>query len=122
MRLFYYRLPSVLIFSAAFASDFTEVDAFLKRNIKDKVLAGGCVLVLEKGEVTYGTGFGYADISSGRPFAIDTPVIVAAMPVYYVPKDKVASLEPQLQNGDVTESQPNTTGVLLSRRTHYSDR
>ncbi len=26
---------------------------------------------------------------------------VAAMPVYYIPKDKVAALEPQLQNGDI---------------------
>ena len=61
------------------SSDFETVSSFLEDSVRNKVVAGGALLILEAGNVTYESAFGYADLESKRAFTVGTPVIIASI-------------------------------------------
>jgi len=65
--------------AAAEAPDLTSVKQYLKQSVTDGTVAGGSVLIIHKGKVVYGSGFGYFDRKTKKPFKLDTPVIVASI-------------------------------------------
>ncbi len=59
--------------------NFDSIRDYLDQSVRNETVAGGSVVVFHQGNVVFQTGFGYADIESGRPFEITTPVIVASV-------------------------------------------
>jgi len=80
---FFLRLAFVLVPLAGAQEkarpDFSRVDQIIEQAVKEKQVAGGCVLVLHQGKEVYKRGFGFADIASKKPFTLDTPAVVASI-------------------------------------------
>jgi CubicO group peptidase (beta-lactamase class C family) len=72
---------TALLFAApvSAAPDFVPARSFLQDVVAEGLVAGGSVLVLHRGEVVFGEGFGLADLQSKTPFELDTPVVIASL-------------------------------------------
>ena len=57
----------LLVETQIIASDFDTVSSFIEESVEGGVVAGGSLLILERGLVAYESGFGYADIESRNP-------------------------------------------------------
>lgn len=70
---------AVLVGGNAAAQDFSPVQRLLDDAVNEGKVAGGCLLVLHRGEVVFGEGFGFADLESQTPFRLETPVVIASI-------------------------------------------
>ncbi len=69
----YFAVPALA------APDFSAVRDILKAAVADGKIAGGSVLILHRGSVVFGEGFGFADRKTGVPFLLDTPAAIASI-------------------------------------------
>ena len=132
MRFVALAFQLLLVGTQVIASDFETVSSFLEESVEGGVVAGGSLLILERGQVAYEAGFGYADIESRNPFTIETPAIIASIskPILGTLAYRLSEqgkLDPgapitcylpayanaRLENGDLL-SRPPTTIELLS--------
>jgi CubicO group peptidase (beta-lactamase class C family) len=58
---------------------FAGVRALLTQSLEKEIIAGGSVMIIEKGRVVFQSGFGYADLEAKTPFEIETPAIIASI-------------------------------------------
>ncbi len=63
---------------------FTEaqreaVRAVMRKGIENKVIAGGSLLLMHRGEVIFREAFGFADIQTKRPFTVDEVCFIASL-------------------------------------------
>ncbi len=76
-------LVAATVFAVAAPSEaqdrFAPLRTFLDTSLKDGSVAGGAILVIEKGKTVFETGFGYADVESKRPFEPDTRLTIASI-------------------------------------------
>ncbi|WP_044250288.1 serine hydrolase domain-containing protein [Rhodopirellula sp. SWK7] len=88
--------------AAAAAQDFSPVQRFLDDAVNEGKVAGGCVLLLHRGEVVFGEGFGFADLETQTPFRLETPVVIASIskPLLGTAAFRIA------EHGDVNLSAP----------------
>lgn len=79
MRFFFMVFVLISGLRVALAADFAPLLDSIENAVAEGEVAGGSLLVLHRGEVVLGRGFGYADLESKRPFQVDTPVVVASI-------------------------------------------
>lgn len=60
-------------------ADRDRIRAIMAEGVDRKLVPGGSVLILHKGEVVLREGFGVADLDSKRPFTIDAPCRIASV-------------------------------------------
>lgn len=65
--------------SAQQVKPFPSLVTFGNEQVANGTLAGGCVLILHRGEVVLHEAFGYSDLKSQKPFSKNAPVIVASI-------------------------------------------
>ncbi|QDS93842.1 Esterase EstB [Roseimaritima multifibrata] len=56
-----------------------SVEAFLQKSVEKGSVAGGVLLVYHRGEPILEAPFGFADLEAGKPYKMDTPVIIASI-------------------------------------------
>lgn len=103
--------------------DGGELRGFLEQAVEEKQVAGGSVLVIHRGEVVFGEGFGYADVATKRAFRLETPVVVASIskPLLGTTAFRLAEKEALDLSVPISEYLPEfegrklESGVLLKR-------
>jgi CubicO group peptidase (beta-lactamase class C family) len=63
-------------FTAAQRESLREV---WRWGIAEKLVPGGALLIVHRGETVFREAFGVADLATGRPFAVDTPCLLASV-------------------------------------------
>jgi len=61
------------------AAQREQVRDVMKQGVENKIIAGGSLLLMHKGEVVFREAFGYADLKTRRPFSVDDVCFIASM-------------------------------------------
>lgn len=56
-----------------------KVRAVMQEGVENKVIAGGSLLLMHRGEVIFREAFGFADIQTKRPFTVDEVCFIASL-------------------------------------------
>ncbi len=99
----------------ASATDFGEVQEMLDAAVEEGTVAGGTLMIIEEGEVTFNVGFGYADVDSKTSFKTETPVIIASIskPMLGTVAFRLAQQGEVDLNAPITQYLPEFAGLKL---------
>ena len=59
--------------------DFSPVRTFLESSVEEGKVAGGSVLVMQRGVTVYECGFGFSNLKTKDGFRVDTPAVIASI-------------------------------------------